>query len=236
MNEKNFESLDGLNNIVRIWSNNIKLIVTSTIIVTLLAFIAVFIVIKPKYESTTEIIVNQRLGKDVQAAEMQQIQSTDLQLVNTYKSILTSQSIGSAVKKSVGSQEYKKSELSIDTDATSQVISINVIATSPTIASTIANKTAEIFKKRVTKIMNVNNVSIISKAEPNKKPISPRKTLIISFSIILGIIIGLFASIVKEYNKTTIDSEEYITNELGLTDLGTISDIDLKKIKKDVKN
>lgn len=235
MNEEQNNSLEELNKIFEMLLKHIKLIIFTTLITTLVAALAVFVIIHPKYQSTTEIIVSQKLDKDVQAAEQQQLQSTDLQLVNTYKSILNSQTIGNAVSRAIGSKEYKETELTVDTDATSQVISLNVTASSPSLAAKTANKTADIFKKKINKIMNVNNVSIISKATKDDKPVSPKKSLILLGGAILGIIVGSFFALIKEYNAKTIDDEEYITNDLGLADLGTISDIDIKKIKKDTK-
>lgn len=235
MNEEQNNSLEELSKNFKMLLKHIKLIITTALITTLIAALAVFVIIHPKYQSTSEIIVSQKLDKDVQAAEQQQLQSTDLQLVNTYKSILNSQTIGNAVKHSIGAKEYSKTKLTVDTDTTSQVISLNVIADSPRLATKTANKTADIFKKKINKIMNVNNVSIISKATNNKIPVSPRKTLSLVVGFIVGLVLGAFISILKEYNAKTIDNEEYITDELGLTDLGTISDIDIKKIKKDTK-
>ncbi|MCT6851133.1 MAG: Wzz/FepE/Etk N-terminal domain-containing protein [Staphylococcus epidermidis] len=236
MNSEGNNIIDELSNIFNILKKHMKMIVFTTIIMVMIAFIGVFYVVKPKYQSTAEIIVNQKLDKDAQASELQQVQSTDLQLVNTYKSILNSQTIGNAVEQSIGGRDYRKTSLTVDTDTTSQVISLNVTANSPSLAAKTANKTAEIFKKKINKIMNVNNVSIISKATENKKPTSPKKMLILIGSIIVGIIIGSFFALFKEYNDKTIEDEDYITNDLGLIDLGTIGDIDIKQIKKDTKH
>lgn len=235
MNEEQNNSLEELTKIFKMLLKHIKLIIMTTLITTLISALAVFVIIHPKYQSTAEIIVSQKLDKDVQAAEQQQLQSTDLQLVNTYKSILNSQTIGNAVSHAIGSKEYKETTLTVDTDATSQVISLNVTASSPSLAANTANKTADIFKKKINKIMNVNNVSIISKATKDDSPVSPKKTLVLLIGVILGVVLGSFFALIKEYNAKTIDDEDYIINELGLTDLGKISDIDLKKIKKDTK-
>lgn len=235
MNEKQNNSLEELNKIFKMLLKHIKLIIVTAVITTLISALAVFVIIRPKYQSTAEIIVSQKLDKDVQAAEQQQLQSTDLQLVNTYKSILNSQTIGNAVSHSIGSKEYGKTSLTVDTDSTSQVISLNVTASSASLAAKTANKTADIFKKKINKIMNVNNVSIISKATKNDVPVSPKKPLFLLVGVILGIIFGAFFAFIKEYNAKTIDDEDYITNELELTDLGTISDINIKQIKKETK-
>lgn len=232
----NTNSIDELNKVLKVLLKHIRLIIFATIICGLISLVAVFFVIKPKYQSTTEIIVNQKLDKDVQAAEQQQVQATDLQLVNTYKNILNSQTVGNAVKNSIGKKEYNKTELTVDTDTTSQVISLNVVADSPTLAARTANKTADIFKRKINKIMNVNNVSVISKAEANNKPVSPKKGLSLLVGLVLGIIIGSFAALIKDANDKKVNDSDFIINELGLLDLGEVSDIDIKNIRKQIKN
>lgn len=235
MNNSEINSLEELNKIFSTLLKNIKTIIITTIVTVIIFGVAIFFVIKPKYESTAEIIVNQKLGKDFDVTLQQQAQTTDLQLVNTYKSILNSQTISNTVKNRVGKSAYNQSSLDVETDISSQVISINVTSHNPKGAAEIANATANVFKQKIKKIMNVNNVSIISEAKSNSTPIFPKKTLSILIGIVVGIVFGSFLALFKEYNDKTITSVEYITNNLGLVDLGTISDIDMKNIKKSLK-
>lgn len=235
MENQNSNSLEELAKFLNILKKHVKLIVVTSIITTIIFALAVIFVVKPKYQSTSEIIVNQKLDKNVQATEQQQIQSADLQLVNTYKSILNSQTVGKSVKESVGSKVYNGSSLNIVTDSSSQVIEISVTSDKASNAAKVANVTADTFKKKVKKIMNVNNVSVISKATVNSRPIFPKKGLSIFAGFIIGIVIGIFFAMFKEFNDKTVKDEEFITDDLGLSDLGTIGDIDMRTIGKQVK-
>ena len=236
LQKQEVNSLEELNKIFKILMKHIKLIITTTILVVAITAIGLFFVVKPKYQATSEIIVNQKLDKDTQVTEQQQAQSADLQLVNTYKSILNSQTIGNAVRNKVGRSSYSDSSLNILTDTSSQVISINVISHNAKNAANIANTTAKVFKTKIKSIMNVNNVSIISKAQEVKRPISPKKGMGIMAGVFAGVVFGIFLAILKEYNDKTVSSSSFIEDELGLIDLGTISDIDMKNISKQIKN
>lgn len=236
LNNENSNSLEELSKILKILLKHIKLIILTTLITVVVFAVAVIFIIQPKYQSTAEIIVNQKLSKSDQYTELQQAQSTDLQLVNTYKSILTSQSISNSVKKEIGAKPYNQSKLNVDTDPSSQVISLDVTSGNAKLAANIANITANVFKQKIKKIMNINNVSIISPARVENKPVSPKKTLSILAGIVVGIILGVFLALFKEFNARTIDDVDYITNDLGLTSLGTIDDINTKQIKKSLKN
>lgn len=228
-------SLEELIKVFKILLKHLKTIIITTIITILIFGVAIFTVIKPKYQSTAEIIVNQKLGKNSDISLQQQAQATDLQLVNTYKSILNSETIGNSVKKKVGKDEYNQSELDVETDLSSQVISINVTSHNAYQAAKIANTTATVFKQKINKIMDVNNVSVISKAMVNNKVVFPKKSLSLILGLVVGLVIGSILALFKEYNDKTITNIDYITNNLGLVDLGTISDIDMKNIKKNLK-
>ncbi|MCG0826400.1 chain-length determining protein [Lactiplantibacillus plantarum] len=80
---------------------HLKIIIGSTIIVTLLAFVVTFFVMTPKYQSTTQLLVNRKLDDNQQTAVLQQTQA-DVQMINTYKDIITSPTILKDVAKDVG--------------------------------------------------------------------------------------------------------------------------------------
>lgn len=234
--KENTSSLEEISKNVHIFIKNLKLIIATTIIFTSIFTVGVFYFVKPKYQASSEIIVNQKLDKDAQIAEQQQVQTTDLQLVNTYKSILNSQTVGDSVRKKVGNANYKDSSLSVTTDASSQVININIVSHSAKNSAIVANETANVFKNKIKNIMNVNNVSIISKAHESNQAISPKKGLSVVIGFVLGIIVGMLLALFKEYNDRTVKDRSFIVNDLGLVDLGVISDIDIKNIKKQIKS
>ena len=56
-------------------------------------------------------------------------------------------------------------KLDVTNERDSQVISVTAQDKDPKVASEIANVTAEVFKDEVAKIMSVDNVTVLSKAE-----------------------------------------------------------------------
>ncbi|WP_235019489.1 YveK family protein [Pediococcus acidilactici] len=98
----------------------------------------------------------------------------------------------------------------------------------------MANETAKVFKRKVVKIMNINNVSIVSKAVPNNNPISPRPKLNITAGIVIGFLLGIVLAFLREFSDRTVTSEEFLTEELGLKGLGIISEIDENEIRRKI--
>lgn len=221
---------------------HISLIIISTLLVTLLSALFTFFVMTPKYSSTTEILVNRKLPAEMQGAQFQQVQA-DVQMISTYKDIIMSPAVLKDVDKTVksepgypGSEEGLKSAISISSQQNSQVFSISAKSTDPETAANIANTTAKVFKQNIGKIMSVNNVSVVSKASVNEKPVSPRVKINIIAGIVLGLFVGIGFAFLRELGDRTVTSEQFLTEDLGLTSLGTVNEIDDKKVKKQIRN
>ncbi|QFR68946.1 YveK family protein [Companilactobacillus paralimentarius] len=228
--------------IVGILRKHIKAIFGTTIVVTLAAIFVTFFVMTPKYSATTQILVNRKLSEDMQSAQFQQVQA-DVQMISTYKDIITSPTVLKDVNKKVssypgypGSMGALKESLSISNSQNSQVFSVTAKSTDAGTAAAIANMTAKVFKKKVVKIMSVNNVSIVSEAETNTKPVSPRKTLNVLVGIVLGLILGVALAFVRELTDRTVSNETFLTDGLGLTNLGAVTEIDQKDIERYVEH
>ncbi|AKP65336.1 capsular polysaccharide biosynthesis protein [Levilactobacillus koreensis JCM 16448] len=217
---------------------HIKAIWITTLVVFLASVFVTFFVMTPKYQATTEILVNRKLSAEMQGAQYQQVQA-DVQMISTYKDVITSPTVLKDVNKVVrdypgypGSMDSLKKSISISNQQNSQVFSVSVKAADAKTAAVIANKTAEVFKKKVVKMMSVNNVSIVSKATPDYSAVSPRKKLNLLVGLIAGIILGVGIALIREITDRTVTNESFLTDDLELTSLGIVSEIDDKEVKK----
>ena len=64
------------------------------------------------------------------------------------------------------------------------------------------------FSKRNTKIMSVDNVTILSKANGTSKKVSPKTTTNIVGGLLLGLVIAIVIVVLKEILDKRIKSEE----------------------------
>jgi capsular polysaccharide biosynthesis protein len=91
----------------------------------------------------------------------------------------------------------------------------------------IANTTAEVFQEEIQKLMNVNNVNILTPAlyNPNPYPIKPDPKRNMAIAAVIGLMLGVGIAFLLEYLDTTIKNEQDIEDILDLPILGLVSPI-----------
>ncbi|EOQ11109.1 YveK family protein [Bacillus cereus] len=207
------------------------LIMTITLGCTLMGVAVNFYLITPIYESSAQILVNQKNTNEnnIQLTELQ----TNIQLTNTYKTIIKSPVILERVHQKLSLQmstQTLSNKISIENEKSSQIISIKVQDKNAVLASDIANTVAVVFKDEIPSIMNIDNVTILANAENSagQKPIKPKPL----FNTLLTCMGGLFISILMafglSYLDNTVKKEEDIEKILELPVIGIVSP--MKKI------
>ncbi|WP_323703219.1 Wzz/FepE/Etk N-terminal domain-containing protein [Mammaliicoccus sp. Dog046] len=219
------ESID-LSKLFTILKKNIKFLIILPIVFLILSMVITFLLITPKYASSTQVIVNQKETDNQMMA--QQVQS-DLQRVNTYSEIIKSPRILDQVSKNLKGK-YSSKEISgmltVSNQTESQILNITVENESQKAAGKVANEIANVFKKDVKKIMNVDNVSVLSKADSNGSKVSPKPLINAVVGIFLGLIVALIIIFLKEILDKRIKTEEDVEEILGLPVLGVIQRFD----------
>lgn len=112
-----------------------------------------FFFMTPIYQSSTQILVNQKKqeGAMIQAGEVQ----TNIQLTNTYKVIIKSPVILDQVNEKLKlnmTAQALTGKINVANEKDSQVISVTAEDKDPKLARDIANATADVFKGEVAKI------------------------------------------------------------------------------------
>ncbi|PTE34671.1 capsule biosynthesis protein CapA [Mammaliicoccus fleurettii] len=219
------ETID-LSKLFGILKKNIKYLIVLPIILLILSMVITFLFMTPKYSTSTQVLVNQKETDNQMIA--QQVQS-DLQLVNTYSEILKSPRILDKVSKNLKGQ-YSSNELSgmltVSNQAESKILNITVENESREKAGKVANEIANVFSKEVKDIMNVDNVSILSKADNNGSKVSPKPLINAVVGLFLGLIIALIIIFLKEILDKRIKTEEDVEEQLNIPVLGTIQRFD----------
>ncbi|MGK4162101.1 Wzz/FepE/Etk N-terminal domain-containing protein [Limosilactobacillus reuteri] len=249
---------------------HIKMLIIWTLLAGILGFVIAQFVVVPKYTATTEILVNQRHTND-NNGQAYNNQQADIQMINTYKDIITNQVILSKASKQLkdpvhvikpaqkavyrtnadgtrrlikeaqpavverGGKSYNfstdelKKAISVQTQQNSQVFSLQVKTDDPQESAVVANTVANVFKQQIKKIMSVNNVTIVSRASTPNSPSFPNKKLFALAGAVLGLVLSFLYILIGDLMDTSIHDDEYLTNELGLTNLGHVNHIEMSR-------
>ena len=236
--QQNSSKFSDIGEILGILRKRKNVIIWTTVICAVLTLFVSLFVITPKYSSSTDILVNRKMDNpNGQVNDQGQIQA-DIQMISTYKDIITSPTILNTVSSRLADEGYHissetiRNSISISNQQNSQVFTVAVKAKNPQLAAAMANTIADVFKTKVKKIMSVNNVSILSKAVASSSPVSPKVGLNTIIGIVVGLILGLILAFVANGLDRTITDESFITDDLELNDLGIISEIPASKVKK----
>ncbi|MFD0767732.1 YveK family protein [Bacillus sp. CGMCC 1.60114] len=223
------EETISLKELFHILRKRLAMILSITFGAAIISAVVSFFLITPIYQTSTQILVNQKKqeGAAIQAGEVQ----TNIQLTNTYKVIIKSPIILDQVKEKLNldmTTQALTQEIDVANEKDSQVISITVKEKDPKLARDIANTTAEVFKGEVAKIMNADNVTVLSKAEivKHQSPIKPRPTINIAIAFVVGFIASIGLAFLLEYLDNTVKKEEDIEALLGLPVLGIVAHMD----------
>lgn len=192
----------------------------------ILSAVYTFLVVTPMYDSTTQLLVN-RTNDGTNSIQLNDINS-NVQMINTYKDIIKGPVILDGVKEDLD-LDYSVTELAemvvIDVNQNSQVFSLTVTGPDPDEAAEIANEIAATFQSAIFDIMNVENVSIISAAAVNSKPVSPVVVNNLVIGLGVGLLLGFGIALLRYAMAKTVDDYQFITQTIGWPNLGIISEL-----------
>lgn len=262
--------------LLRICRKHIWALVFWSVALGVLAFAVADFIMPAKYTSSAQILVNQKANKnDPNAAYT--TQQANMQLVTTYKDIVTSPVIlqeaskrlenpVKVVKKakpakyttdadgtrklvraaqpavverdgksySVSAKQLAK-EVSVSTQQQSQVFSISATTNTPEKAQAEANAVARVFRDRISGIMNVNNVTIVAPATLGNQT-APKVKMITIAGFVIGLVLSFAVILIREMSNTTVRDDDYLTQNLGLIDLGQVAHFNVSSSFKLNKN
>ena len=194
------------------------------ILFMIIALLVTLFLMKPQYQANTQVLVNQKeKNSELMAQEVQ----SNIQLVNTYSEIIKSPRILDEVAKK--ENQYTSSDIKnmlvVNTQANSQILNINIKNNSKQGAEKVANDIANVFSKKMPSIMNVDNVSVLSKANGTATKVSPKLYVNIVIGLVIGLLLALGIIILNELLDKRIRNEEDVKSELDIPVLGSIPKI-----------
>lgn len=241
----NFREVEGLmeqtisiKQLFELLRKRIGLIILGGLAGLLISGLLAFFILTPKYSSQAQLVVTLPQTETTNANDV----NTNLQMINTYKDIITGDLVTKEVSEKLSS-EYGikmntndlKESIKVEQNQNSQMFSIIATSKSPREAANISNTTAEIFKANAKDVLNVDRISIISQAVASSSPVFPNKKLTIAVGLLLGLMLGVFLAVALELLDRTVKESKTLTDEYGLTLLGNVPELTQKELNAKIR-
>ncbi|WP_066633662.1 YveK family protein [Desulfolucanica intricata] len=218
-----------LRDILRILKKGKLILILLPLVAMLTSGIISFYVLTPVYKASTTLMV----GKTYSGENGPLLQYNDIltanQLVNTYSQVAKSRTVAEEV---IRLEELEispgafSSKIDVQPVRDTQLISITVEDSNPVRAARLANISGQVFMKKITEIMKLDNVNIVDAAVPPQAPEKPNKKLNILIAGVVGLMAAVGLVFLLEYLDQTIKTEDDVNNYLELPVLGAIPKID----------
>jgi capsular polysaccharide biosynthesis protein len=185
--------------------------------------------IKPQYEASAKLIVNQfkESSSLLPSIDLGAINTT-IGLIKTYKEIIRTPRMMKRVVEAYPELGMTYGELigkvSVSSVNETQVMSVSVRDSSYEQAANIANAVAVVFQKSVPELMKVDNVSVLDPADPSESrgPVAPNVKMNIAVAFIFALLLGIAIAFLLEYLDDSVKSEEDVEALLAVPVLTSI--------------
>lgn len=215
------------------WAKKIQIALLIAIFIVI-GFIYSFVLLEPKYQSTTSILLAG--SSSSQDGENTGITSTEMtlnkSLVSTYSELIKSKNILSEVIENLGidkSEGGLKANISVSEVEDTDLIQISVVDADPTLAQRIAKEIAIVFIEKVANgVYKINNAQVWDAAEVPEVPYNINHAKDLLIFAVAGFVIACIYVLIANMLDTTVKSKEDIERKLGLTVLTSMPLCDFK--------
>ena len=226
-----------LGEIVHLLLSKLWIIILSGVVFCLATVMGTMLLVTPKYESTTKIVVLSKQDSNTLTNQDMQISTS---LTKDYVELIKSRTVTEGVIAQLGldmTHEQLLKKLSVDTPTDTRVVSITIKDTDTYTAAEIAYAVRDVASKHIQQVMDIKAVNVVETANIPDEPSSPSLLKSGVIGAALGILLSLAIVVIVYLMNDTVKTPEDVEKYLGLSVLGTIPYVSKlgKKSKKKKK-
>ncbi|MCM3546836.1 YveK family protein [Priestia megaterium] len=193
-----------------------------------------FYVLKPTYQASAQVLVNQATSKNVD--EIANITQLNTQLISSYIDFIKNPIVLKGVKDELSLKDSIKDlsdEITIQHNENSQFINITVRNHDSKQVSEIANRVAFLSKNHAEKLMKGSNIQVLTDPSDSEQ-IFPKPLPVAAIAIVVSFMLGVGIAVLREYVDGSFQNEDEIEELIGLPVIGHI-DLEPRKMKRNQK-
>lgn len=210
-----------LSEVYSYFKTKILWILLAIVVIVILGNIYTIITRTPMYQSNTTIVLVGESKKEYNQSDSLLNQN----LIGTYSQIIKSRKVLSQVIENldlkITTEELSNSITTSSVEET-EIIQITVENAKAKDAQKITDEVAKVFAKEIKDIYNLENVTIIDKAELSKSPYNVNYVKDNIIYLVIGIVLSFGVVFVMYYFDTSIKSSDIVEEKLGLTVIGIV--------------
>lgn len=221
-------NLKDIINIIRKW---IWIIILLPCVAGVASAYVSYVFYSPEYESTATLMV---ISKDTDPKIY--LTYNDIlagqQLVKEYKEIIKSRVVTKAVVEELSLPDLDWTELagliSVNSKDGTRILEIKVKYKDSRTAALLANKVSEVFMRKVTELIKVENIQILDEAEITDIPIKAGHVKNIAIALLAGISVAVAIIFIIEELNDRLKTVEDVEDILNVKVIGVIPSLDIK--------
>ena len=210
-----------LSEVYSYFKTKILWILLAVVIIIILGNVFTLVTRTPLYQSNTTIVLVGENKSGYSQSESQLNQN----LIGTYSQIIKSRKVLSQVIENLDlkmTTEELSNSITTSSVEETEIIQITVENAKAKDAQKITDEVAKVFAKEIKDIYNLENVTIIDKAELAKSPYNVNYVKDNIIYLVIGIVLSFGVVFVMYYFDTSIKSSEVVEEKLGLTVIGIV--------------
>ena len=211
--------------IINILKTNFRLILISTLSVTLVSAIVTFFFVSPKYEASSKVYIGKEKFKNVSTTYSNDEVTMYQKLIKTYGEIVKTKNLINKAIKNAGEDitvAEALSKIQAVAIADTQILQIKYTSSSREESYNMIYGLTEEFMKLSKSLYPNGNVHIIEQPKVPEGAVSPNKTINIAIGAMLGMMLGIGIVFLKEYMNNSFSDKEEIEEFLQVSCLGSI--------------
>lgn len=210
-----------LSEVYSYFKTKILWILLAVVLIIVLGNVFTLLTRTPMYQSNTTIVLVGESKKEYNQSDSLLNQN----LIGTYSQIIKSRKVLSQVIENldlkITTEELSNSITTSSVEET-EIIQITVENAKAKDAQKITDEVAKVFSKEIKDIYNLENVTIIDKAELAKSPYNVNYVKDNIVYLVIGIVLSFGVVFVMYYFDTSIKSSDIVEEKLGLTVIGIV--------------
>lgn len=203
-------------------------IVLISIIFGLGGYLYTKLMVKPVYESSATLIVNNRKDEGSSSITNDEINSAK-NLANVYGIIIKSDAVMQPVvtltESTLTSQALAR-KVTVTAVNNTQIIKVSVRDTNPEKARLYANEIINIAPEIIVDMVEVGSAKVVSYPQVPTSPVSPNTRMNVLIAGVMGLLLSSGFVVLRQLLDKTFKSVDDIEDELGVPVIGVIPNVD----------